>query len=198
MPLGSFASFSQRLLSALRTALSEIYAKQVLQDQDGALLNFPKFFYKIRQGYGFAASKRFEGVTSGDSVDILFRNPPDSGRNAVIVSIEIIGLAQLYADIYKNNTVTSDGTLIPAVNLNLASAITNKAVVAYGGSYSLGTMIYNMVVPGGSHIRAIGGAIQIGETVILPPGGNFILRVTNKSASATDFSARAVWWEEPT
>ena len=173
-----------------------IYDKRVLQDRDGVPLVFPKFFHKIEQGYAFAASKRFEGVTSGASVEILFRNPSDSGRKAVVASIEIIGLAQLYADIYKDNTVTSDGTPIPVVNLNLSSSITNKMVVAYNGSYSLGTPVYNMVVPGGSHIRAIGGAIQMGETVILPPGGNFILRITNKSASATDFSARVLWWEE--
>ena len=173
-----------------------IYDKRVLQDRDGVPLVFPKFFHKIEQGYGFAASKRFEGVSSGASVDILFRNPSDSGRKAVIASVEIIGLAQLYADVYKDNTIADDGTPIPVLNLNLASSITNKVVVAYGGSYSLGSLIYNVVVPGGSHIRAIGGAVQTGETIILPPGGNFILRITNKSASATDFSARVLWWEE--
>ena len=198
MPLGSFQAFKRLMLEALRTALGEIYTHQVLQDQDGALLNFPKFFYKIQQGYGFAASKRFESVASDDTIYILFRNPSNSGRNMVIVLVEIVGLAQLHVDIYKNNVITSDGTLIPILNLNLASSVTSKAVIAYSGSYTLGAMIYNMVVPGGSHIMAVGGAAQIGETVILPPGGNFILAITNKSASVTDFSARALWWEEPT
>jgi hypothetical protein len=26
---------------------------------------------------------------------------------------------------------------------------------------------------------------------------NFVLKIINASASATDFSARAVWWEDP-
>ena len=52
------------------------------------------------------------------------------------------------------------------------------------------------VVPGGSHIRAIGGAIEVGETAILPSGHNMVARVTNASASASDFSVRFLWWEE--
>ena len=173
-----------------------VYDKRVLQDRDGVPLVFPKFFYKVEKGYGFAASHRFESVTSGDYRDLLFENPSGSGVKAVIAEIEIVGLAQLYVDIYVNNTVTSHGTAIQPFNLNTGSPIASKMVIEYGGSYTLGDLIYNMVVPGGNRGRAIGGSVAIGETVILVPGKNFVMRVTNSSAATTDFSVRALWWEE--
>lgn len=171
-------------------------ALRVLQFKDRTVIVNPRFFYKIWQGYGFAVSKRFEGVAADGSVDILFLNPSNSGRDVYVALIEIFGLAQLYADIYINNTVTSNGTLIPYFNLNTKSSITPVAEIYHGGAYTLGNLIYNMVVPGGSHIRAVGGGAEIGESIIIGEGVNFILRVTNKSASSTDFSARALWWED--
>jgi hypothetical protein len=71
------------------------------------------------------------------------------------------------------------------------------AQIAYDGTYTLGTLIYDMVCPGGSRNFAVGGALALGETVMLDENVNFVLKIINASASATDFSTRAVWWEEP-
>jgi len=171
--------------------------KDLLQFVDGTTIINPRFFYKIYQGYGFASSKRFEGVGSGSHIDILFMNPSGSGREVYIVAVEITGYANLYADIYVDNGITSMGTEINILNLRPSSNINPVAKVAYGGTYSFGTLIYNVVVPGGNVIHATGGRATIGETVVLDEGVNFILRITNASASSTDFSARALWWEEP-
>ena len=184
----------------IRRQLEELNSKIVstlLQFLDGTMIINPRFFYKIYEGYGFASSKRFESVGAGDTVDILFQNPSVSGRNLYITLVEIVGLAQLYADIYVNNTITDLGTHIPYLNLHTGKTITPVAQVYYGGTYTLGSLIYNVVVPGGSRVRAVGGEAEIGEAIIVVPGKNFILRVTNASASATDFSARALWWEDP-
>jgi hypothetical protein len=54
-----------------------------------------------------------------------------------------------------------------------------------------------MVCPGGSRNFAVGGALALGEAVMLDENVNFVLKIINASASATDFSARAVWWEDP-
>jgi len=170
---------------------------KLLQFMDKTVIMNPRFFYKIWQGYGFAACKRFESVASGSSIEMLFLNPAGSGRDAYVALVEIIGLAQLYADIYINNEIASSGTEISCMNLNTNSIVEPAAKIYYGGTYTLGKLIYNVVVPGGSHIRAVGGATDIGESVIIGEGKNFILKVTNASASATDFSARVLWWEDP-
>jgi len=60
-----------------------------------------------------------------------------------------------------------------------------------------GTLVHNSVCPGGSRVQATGGAAEVGETVVIPESFNFLVKVTNKSASATDLSIRILWWEEP-
>ena len=168
-----------------------------LQFRDRTIIVNPRFFYKICEGYGFSISHRFESVGSGSSVDLYFENPSGSGRNIFIVVVEVVTLAQLWVDIYRGNSVSSSGTSLTPVNLNMGSSITSVANVEYGGTYTLGTLTLNTVCPGGSRNRAVGGAIEIGETVEIPENFNFLVRATNKSASSTDLSIRIIWWEDP-
>lgn len=106
-------------------------------------------------------------------------------------------MAELYAEIYVNNTITAVGTTVTPLNLRPATGIASAAQIAYDGTYTLGTLIYDMVCPGGSRQSAVGGALALGEAVMLDEGVNFVLKIINASASNTDFSARAVWWEDP-
>jgi len=41
-----------------------------------------------------------------------------------------------------------------------------------------------------------GAAMEVGECVLIPPGNNFLVTATNKSASSEDMSIRIIWWEE--
>jgi len=177
------------------------YIRGVIQDEfltflDKALITNPRFYYKAYEGYGFAASRSFKGVSSGSSVDILFHNPSGSGRIVNVVLVDVTGLAELYVEIYVGNTITSPGTEVTPLNLRPSTGISSVGKIYYGGTYTLGSMIYDMVCPGGSKQFAIGGALSLGEAVIMDEGVNFVMRITNASASSTDFSARAVWWEE--
>jgi len=152
--------------------------------------------YKIEEGYAFSASRRFEGVGSGVAVDVFFENPSGSGKKANIVIIEVVSMAQAHVDIYRGNGVASPGTAITPVNLNLGSTNTSVVNVRYGGTYMLGDLALSTVCPGGSRLRAVGGAVEVGETVLVPEDRNLLVRVTNASASDTDLSVRIIWWEE--
>ena len=176
--------------------LTDRIPNSLLQFLDGTLIVNARLFKKIYDGYGFSISHRFENVASGDSVEIYFENPANSGRVVFIISIEITTFAQAWADVYRNNSVTSSGTTTTPVNLNFGSNIASVVSVEYGGTYSLGDNVHNTVVPGGSRIRAIGSQSEVGEVVIIPEGKNFIVRVTNKSGSSSDISVRIIWWEE--
>jgi hypothetical protein len=183
-------------MSTSHTTLKAV-EKAILQFIDGTQIFNPRFFYKVYEGYGFAASKTFKNVAAGADKQILFRNPVGSGRQVDIIAIEVVGLAQLYAEIYVGNTVTAVGTTVTPLNLRPSTGISSVAQVAYDGTYTLGTLIYDMVCPGGSRNFAVGGALALGEAVMLDENVNFVLKIINASASATDFSARAVWWEDP-
>jgi hypothetical protein len=170
--------------------------KVILQFLDGTQIFNPRFFYKIYEGYGFAVSHRFESVSSDASVNIYFENPSGSGREVFIIVVEVVSFAQAWIDVYRGVT-PSGGTPITPVNLNFAKAIGSIASVKYGVTYTGGAPVHNSVCPGGSRVQATGGAAEVGETVVVPEGFNFLVKVTNKSAAAADLSIRILWWEEP-
>jgi len=169
---------------------------EFLQFVDETIIYAPRFFYKIYQGYGFSISHRFEDVAADASVNLYLGNPSGSGRKVYIITIDVIALAQCYVDIYRDNSITASGTSITPVNLNFEKTVLSVVNAEYGGTYTTGTLVHSTVVPGGSRIRAIGGVSEVGESVIISGGYDFIVKVTNKSASATDLSIRVVWWEE--
>jgi len=169
----------------------------VLQFIDGTQIVNPRFFYKIYEGYGFSISHRFESVANDASVDVYFECPDGCGREVFVVAVEVIAFGQCHVDVYRGNQVSASGTAITPVNLNFGSTIASVASVEYGGTYTTGTLVHNTVVPGGAKVRAIGGVSEVGETVVVPCGYNFLVRVTNKSGAATDLSIRIIWWEEP-
>jgi len=179
-------------LNVIKRALAET----LLTFLDKSLVVNPRLTYKILEGRAFSVSRRFEGVASDASVDIYFENPSGSGRTVNIVIVEVVSLAQAHVDIYRGNTVTAPGTPLTPLNLNLGSPTASVVNAEYGGAYTLGSLALNTVCPGGSRIRAVGGATEVGETVVAPEGGNFLVRATNKSASATDLSVRILWWED--
>jgi hypothetical protein len=181
---------SENTLSSLNSKLSSL-----LQFIDGTLIMNPRLFYKIYEGYGFAISHRFENVASDASVNIYFEDPSGSGMEVFIVVIDVISFAQAWVDVYRGVT-PSGGTAITPVNLNFGSIITSIATVKYGVSYSGGTLVHSTVCPGGSKVQATGGVAEVGETVVIPEGFNFLVKVTNKSTASTDLSIRIVWWEE--
>jgi len=184
-------------MSVSHTSRPAIAPTEILQFLDGTQIVNPRFFYKVYEGYGFAVGHRFPGVGAGSSVDLYFENPSGSGRRVYIVTVEVTSLAQAWIDIYRGNTVTAPGTALTPVNLNFEKNIPSIVNAEYGGTYGLGTLTFDDVCPGGSKKQAVGGAAEVGETAIIPPGYNFLVRVTNKSAAATDLAVRILWWEEP-
>ena len=150
---------------------------------------------RIEDGYAFSVSHRFESVGSDEVVTMYFENPSDSGRTVYVVVVEVTSLAQAWVDVYRNVT-PSGGTSITPVNLNFAEDIPSAAIVKYGVTFEGGVHVTKLVCPGGSRVNAVGGAVEVGESVIVPPGYNVLIAVTNKSGSATDLSIRIIWWEE--
>lgn len=192
----SIASYGAFRYDLLQTRIENAIANSFLLFTDKTLMTNPRFFKKIYEGKGFSISKRFESVASDGSVDVLFSNPSNSGVSAYIVFLGIVSMAQAWIDIYRGNSVSASGTAITPVDLNFGSSNTSAINVEYNGTYTTGTLVHNTVVPGGTSIRAVGAASEVGESVIIPENRNFLVRVTNKSASATDLSVRIIWWEE--
>ena len=183
-------------MSVSHTVPTPICDRKMLQLPDGCLSIAPRLAAKILEGCAFSVSHRFEGVASGASEDVYFGNPAGSGVSLYVAVIEVVSFAQAWVDIYRGNDVVSPGTALEPMNLHLGHTRSSAARVEYGGTYGTGKRAHSTVCPGGSRIRAVGGIVEVGETVVLPEGHDLLVRVTNKSASAADFSVRIIWWEE--
>jgi len=184
-----YDSLAQKIMELL-------VSSRLLQFSDGTLIVNPRFLKKILDGVAFSASNRFEGVANDASIDLLFENPSDSGKKVFLITAEVISFGRGYIDVYRDSGVTVSGTAVEPVNLNFESANESVCNVEYGGTYDLGASVHRTVIPGGSKVRAIGFAVEVGESVIIPENHNLLLRFTNKSGAATDMSIRLIWWEE--
>jgi len=170
--------------------------RMIAQLEDGTIVTDARIAKKIEEGYGFMASKRFENLANGAFVDVFFENPPDSNRKVNIVVIEVGAFGQGHLDVFKNNTKVAGGTIIEPQNLNLGSPNEAKALLEHGGNYVAGKKIHETVAFGGTKVRLVGSASEIGERLILPPSYNIIVRITNKAGTATDFSIEFKWFED--
>lgn len=167
-----------------------------LKFDDGTLIINPRFQKKIENGNGFAVGHRFEGVGTDESIYMYFENPINSGVKAYIISILVTSTAKAYIDIFRNNTVLNPGITLKPINLNFASNNTSKIHVEYGGTYSLGVRTLDDLNPGGVIATAIGWVSDVGESVVVNPGSNFVIKITNKSNVTEDIAIRIIWWEE--
>jgi len=195
IPLSDVRSKIEQLYSIVSDISSKI-ARQLLQFDDGTIVQDTRFSKKVDEGKAFSASHRFENVASDEVVETFFENPSTSNKKANIITVEIVVQGTSFIDIYRDNVKVASGTRIPVMNLDLGSPNTSEVIVEYGGTYTPGTLAHQTVAPGGSKIRAIGSASEVGERVKIPPGYNILVRVINKAETPIAISTRFLWWEE--
>jgi len=171
---------------------------ELLQFTDKTVLVNQRLLLKIIDGDAYLAGWRLDGVGSGASAYFQFENPSGSGVYANIISINLIGTGNGRANMYPPDqvTVTAPGTSVTPFNLNPASGKSASCAFRYGGTYTLGTSVIRQVLPGGSRVRAVGGAIMADVNFRVPEGFALLIEIVNQSGSAEDFSARVMWWEE--
>ena len=189
---------SERRIRELLEELNNKIGVQLYQFLDGTLLVNQRLLVKILEGDVYLAGWRLDDVASGSSADFEFENPSGSGVYANIITIGLIGTGNGRVNMYPKNqyTVNASGTSVSPFNLNPASGKSAKCIFRYGGTYTPGTPAVRQVLPGGSRIRAVGGIITVDVNLRVPEGFSFLVEIVNQSASAEDFSARMMWWEE--
>ena len=172
---------------------------ELLQFSDKTVLVNQRLLIKIVGGDAYLAGQRIEDVASGGSAYFEFENPSGSGVYANIIMISLSGTGNARVNMYPKGryTVTASGTDVEVLNLSPASGKTAKCKFRYGGSYTLGTPVIRQVLPGGSRIRAVGATIMTDLNLRMSEGYSLLAEIVNQSASAEDFSAKIIWWEEP-
>ena len=150
----------------------------------------------IERGQAFSASGR-ASIDAAESLGFYFENPSGSGKNVFMIIITVRGTAKGDLDIYDKVSVTTPGTQINPRNLNLGSTNTSVCYIEYGGTYNISSAIPVKVdvLPGGSKIRAVGDAAEVGESIMLPPGTSVLVVITNTSTDTARYAVSFLWIE---
>ncbi len=164
---------------------------------DKTLVTTTRFQKRILDGDGFSISHRFESIAAGSSINVLIANPSGSGKQIYLIQVNVISLAQAWVNVYLNASYTG-GTDLTPYNLNTCSSKTSSSTLKYNVTISGSPTPYKTsVCPGGTSVRAVGDAVEVGETMILGEGCSLIFEVINKDTTqSTDFSIGIIWWEE--
>jgi len=170
---------------------SQVQKQQYVLPQ--SFVTYTEMAKKIEEGKAFSASNRLT-IAAGESKDILIENR--SGKNIKIVVVEITTLSNINIDIYDNVAVSSHGNEWDIRNLNLASTYIPNVIIEDSGSYTGGELVGKKLGYGGAPAKAIGGASEVGEAVIIPDGNNIMIRITNTESQSTTVSVVILFYED--
>jgi len=148
----------------------------------------------IEDGDAYSVSHRFTNVGSDNKVRVCLINPSASNIMVKVIAVEVTTFAQAWVDVYRDAEI-SGGLYLDPVNLNFDSNKFSGVTIMYGFSHMLGVLVHSTVVPGGTRINAVGGFAEVGESVLIGPGHNLVIEVTNKSTTSSDISIRIIWFE---
>ncbi|MHC1610559.1 MAG: hypothetical protein ACXQTW_03000, partial [Candidatus Methanospirareceae archaeon] len=193
-PLSEYLSDSVAYLSSSVTKLTTIISK--LSDIDTKLTSIESkmpntyqgaaetldILYKlVCEGYGYTASEIENGLASGSNITFYISNPSSNTCRISIYGIEVVSTGWGEIKLYKNPTVTSSGTTITPVNLNLSSTRPSNVTIGENYAFDLSSslLIRGSVIPGGEKKDAIGSFSQVGEHLVLMPGDSVGIVYTN-------------------
>jgi len=203
--LVSKASSVLTKLDEIETKLNNVEAKLASIESNlpntyaGAVESIDLVSKLVCDGYGFSASEIENGLSSGSNVTFYINNPSSNSCRISVYGIEVTSTGWGEVRLYKNPTVTSSGTTVTPVNLNLSSTRTSNVI--FGKNYvfdlSSSELIRESITPGGEKKEAIGSFSQVGEHLVLMPGDSVGIVYTNTGASSEDVSVVVYWVECP-
>jgi hypothetical protein len=151
---------------------------------------------KCHDGVFYTHSSLHAALADNANLNHLIR----VGANAAHTSFSISGGGDAYFYLYEDTTVSSNGTAAFVFNANRSSANTNLTLINEGPTITAdGTQLLSALLIGGAGGNAVGGTdgspVRLGSEIILDANTNYLLRLTNKSGQARDFSISIGWYE---
>ncbi len=162
----------------------------------GALQIISTPHHEIHEEERYSISHVDTDVDDNDEVDILVQVGANKELHTTF-AFALNGLAQIA--IFEGTTFSSAGTAITAYNLDRASSNTSDATITHTPTISsVGTLIYNSMIPGGS----TGGQRTVGDTgqarfeFLLNKSTDYTYRLTNIQGDNLTGSINLDFYEE--
>jgi len=152
----------------------------------------------LKQGDQYIASRRPEGVSDGDSEELVLRNTSEEEVMYVEAITTKNNEGKAYVDATKNLNVDSSGTSADVEDMRVDTEETVSGFEAeYNGSYSGGStfaldLLTGTSGGGGGPSSARTGGSTISSAFLLAPGENLRFSITNESGTSSDMLLEAV------
>lgn len=140
---------------------------------------------KLLDGERYSTGHEFLEVASGATVNIIIRNPANSGKAILLDPIRIGTTALFSVQKYRNRTTSADGTALNIVNKNFDSARTSVAEAYHTNTLNADGDAFNSEIIGTS--RGVGGDSNIGADY-LAPGNTLVIVATNRAGANQNIS----------
>lgn len=153
----------------------------------------------VHQGLAFRGGHKFTAVANGATVDMLFKVP--AGAYPHLHKLDVVGArGDIDLALYRDSTVSADGTSVALRNLNLNSANTAETTLFHTPTVTdAGTLVgINWLPPTATGTgQSANGLVfsQVGMEWILAPNANYLLRATNNSGASINLLIAAMLYE---
>lgn len=159
-----------------------------------ANVSIETFHARVHEGTAFHWGKRFTGITSGQTVDIII----EVNTGALHFNGSVIGAGLADIDFVTVGSYTG-GTSLGAVNRNTFKEHASNADVIYSASINVVDAIILETIVGGAADGDEGAGGIPGRTgdfneFVLRPG-TYGIRFTNVSGATARYSANFEWYE---
>lgn len=157
---------------------------------NNSLVTMNEIHRNIHLGIFFSATRLELGLVNDGDLNLLVIA---TSRTHVRFTVSVEGQAQVA--FFEGTTVTDNGTPILAANRNRNSAKTATTTVFHAPTITAdGTELTQTFIPGGTGGSSEGSSKTSFEEWLLAPG-NYLLRLTNTSGTASDVSAAIEFYE---
>lgn len=166
-----------------------------VEGYDNTLITIPVNDQDLHDGQAFMGGYRWEGVSDGTSIELIFHNPDDSGKECHVSTFSFVSDGLCFYEIYLDSTISSSGTDIPLINRLIKEGEVSVATLERDGTYSQGDAgPKGQFGAGGNRFKAAGETIT--DLVHIREGHNFHIVITNESGSSSNISVNTRWIEK--
>ena len=166
---------------------------KLLDSDRESLCTVDKVHKEVHEGEHFTATYLSAAVANNASLDIHIVTGAAKVPHTII-EVDVDGKSHLF--LYETITTSGNGTGVTPYNNNRNSALTATTAVYHTPTVTgTGTLIKNILIPGGTKQAVVGSSGSTRTEWILKASTKYLLRVTNKSGSAIDISAALKFYE---
>jgi len=160
---------------------------------DGSAVNIDLPHNEIHDGNSYVANHLFPNVGNNSYADLHIIV---GSTKAPHIQMFVVGDGKSYISLHRGATYSNVGTSLTAYNRNGESSNTTQSQLYYSPTVSnSGTMLYQTLLPGGTGSRAVGAQTGDRSETIFKYSMDYLLRVQNVSAGASDIAIEINFYE---